>query len=135
MLHVESSSVWLWERLCYIYMGPQNTQEATTVFPSFLRSLSFFPSSLLPSQLDAPVILSPQLLMFLLVYVIIYKLTFWNMNTWEDNKHTTVTLKSGFKATFTFKSVLQFKCFGLKNISVDYIYPLNVNEGVVCTAR
>lgn len=33
------------------------------------------------SQLDTPIIISPQLLMFLLVYVIIYKLTLWNMNT------------------------------------------------------
>ena len=39
--------------------------------PSFLPSVS---------QLDTPAILSPQLLMFLLVYVIIYKLTLWNMN-------------------------------------------------------
>lgn len=116
VLHVESSSVRLWERLCYVYMGPQNTHEATTVFLSFLLSFLFslLPSSPPPSQPDAPVILSPQLLMFLLVYVIIYKLTYWNMNTWEDNKHTTFTQKSGFKATNSHSQICSsLKVFGL----------------------
>lgn len=35
----------------------------------------------LSPQLDTPLIISPQLLVCLLVYVIIYKLTLWNMNT------------------------------------------------------
>lgn len=61
-----------------------NTTWIYTFFPSF--SFSFLPSSLCLPQLDSPVILSPQLLMILLVYVIIYKLTMWNMNTWEGHQ-------------------------------------------------
>lgn len=50
----------------------------TRVFTTPHFSFPPFPPPL--SQLDTPVILSPQFLMFLLVYVIIYKLTLWNMN-------------------------------------------------------
>ncbi|XP_008295350.1 spectrin beta chain, non-erythrocytic 1 isoform X3 [Stegastes partitus] len=39
------------------------------------------PSDQESPRLDSPVILSPQLLMLLLVYVVLYKLTLWNMNT------------------------------------------------------
>lgn len=44
----------------------------------------FLLSSFSPSQLHTPVVLSPQLLMFLLVYVIIYKLALWN--SWKPLK-------------------------------------------------
>lgn len=66
-----------------------------TFLPSF--SFTFIPSSLCLPQLDSPVILSPQLLMILLVYVIIYKLTMWNMNTWEATNHKNAP-KSNFKS-------------------------------------
>lgn len=83
--------VWLWVWMHKWGMGWQNahTYTKTSHVCVFIHSSAHFfsllPSSLCLSQLDTPVILSPQLLMFLLVYVILYKLTLWNMNTWEEN--------------------------------------------------
>lgn len=67
---------------CLKLFGTTYTHEYTQNL--FLSSdpliLSFSLLSFL-SQLDPPVVISPQLLMLLLVYVIIYKLALWNMNT------------------------------------------------------
>lgn len=71
----------------HTHMKKTHTKEQTTIV-SIHSSLYFCLPSPLPllclPQLDSPVILSPQLLMFLLVYVIIYKLTLWNMNSWQQ---------------------------------------------------
>lgn len=69
------TEVWV----CGVNVGRDNRY---TPSRAELLQLSFLLSSFSPSQLDSPVVLSPQLFMFLLVYVIIYKLALWN--SWEN---------------------------------------------------